>query len=97
MKNTKFIFYLFTFILCSFSVELWAQSTKRYEVALAGNAFQIGETQGKSRIGRETAFIASDDSRSTNTYFKVLGKGDIQIKLRGRKVGSSVAQLGVFF
>lgn len=97
MKNTKSIFYLLTFLLCSFCVDVWAQSTKSYEVALAGNAFQIGGNHGKSRIGRETAFIAASDSRNTNTYFKVLGKGDLQIKLRGRKAGPSIAKLEIVF
>lgn len=93
MNNIQHIFCFIAFLFCQSIFTLQAQTTKSYEIALAGNAFEIGHGEGRSTVGRRTAIISADNGRRTNTYFRVKGAGTVQIQIRGRKIGSPTAQL----
>lgn len=69
---------------------------KAYEVAFAGNAFELGYREGQSSVGRESALIAGPSGKVTRLYFKVLGTGKLTANIKGKAISDN-AKLAVAF
>lgn len=83
MKRVHFLAYFFSAILSLGSIA-FAQQGQVYEVPLVGNAFEIGHNAGRSTVGRNTAVISTSTANKTSVYFKVLGTGELDIKIKGK-------------
>lgn len=89
----------FLLILLSVSVLSLEKSfgqDKSYEVAFAGNAFELGYSEGRSTVGRQSSFISGSSDKVTRVYFKVLGQGALTAKIAGKAVSNS-AKVSVAF
>lgn len=86
---------LFVIAMCFLSIiNTWA-NTKAHEIPLAGNAYEIGHSGRRSTVHQSGAKISATDKKTTAVYFKVLSKGNIQVRLKGST--SAEAKLKVKF
>lgn len=94
MKKYLSIILLFVASLLQMGLS-FAQGTN-YEIAFAGNAFELDYSEGQSTVGRQSAHISSASDKVTRVYFKVLGQGELTAKIKG-KASSNSAKISVSF
>ena len=77
------------------SITSFAQNKKDFNIALVGNAFEIGENAQGKNFTKENVILNANAKNPVEVYFKVLQKGKVQIKLRGNS--SQLATIQVKF
>lgn len=65
---------------------LSAQENKVFEIPVAGNAFEIGHKHGESTVGKNAILVSNVNTNKTRVYFKVLGTGELDIKIKGNSL-----------
>lgn len=95
MKRINFLIVL----ICSFlsgMTSCKAQSNvvidNIFSIPLVGNAFEIGFSQGRSTIGKESAVISAENRNPTRVYFKLLGTGKLFINISGKADKSATVE-----
>lgn len=83
MQRINGVALILVMLLCKVSAVL-AQENKAFEIPVAGNAFEIGYKTGESTVGKNTVLISTATNNKTSVYFKVLGTGELNIKIKGK-------------
>jgi hypothetical protein len=88
MKRVIFLAYFISALLC-FGNLSFAQQGQVFEIPLVGNAFEVGHKTGRSTVGRNDAVISTATANKTSVYFKILGSGELDVKIRGKSRSSN--------